>query len=148
MLGIDINSYYIKKARLITTILGNSEIVRFECHDVFDLKDTFDFCICAGGLYHLSKPRELLQLLALKIRIVMVIQTVYSLANESAKYFETPAPGWRHGCRFSYRYLHNMVRGSGWKILSEARNQLKGNKRLEDRGSAYLLCVPTNMQYK
>ncbi len=142
MYGIDIDNYYITKARIITKVLGNSVKVRFDCRDVFDLKDTFDFCICAGGLYHLSNPHELLRLLATKIRVALIIQTVYSLKNMSSSYFESPAPGWAHGCRFSLRYLVQMVKDTGWTILSESTNQLEGNMRLEDRGSVYLLCVP------
>jgi hypothetical protein len=143
MFGIDKNRHYISKARLITKILGNSDKIRFACRDVFDIKGIYDLCICAGGLYHLSNPHELLHLLADTIEVVLVIQTVYSLAKTHDTYFEIPAPGWAHGCRFSLNYLLKMVEDSGWKILDKTTNQLEGNKRLDDRGSAYLLCVPT-----
>ncbi len=142
MYGIDNDYFYIAKARLITKILGNSDKIKFDCRDVFEFTETYDFCICAGGLYHISNPQELLRLLAARVRYALVIQTVYSLANESKNYFESPAPGWTWGCRFSYRYFIKMVNDAGWSIISEAVNQLEGNKRLEDRGSVYLLCVP------
>ena len=142
MYGIDKNYFYIAKARLITKILGNSDKITFDCRDVFQLSETYDFCICAGGLYHISNPHELLRLLAARVRYAMVIQTVYSLADESENYFESPAPGWTWGCRFSYQYCKKMVNDAGWTVISEAVNQLEGNKRLEDRGSVYLLCVP------
>jgi len=142
MYGIDINDRQLAKARLITKLLGNSKKITFDHCDVFKLSGVYDFGICAGGLYHLSDPSGLLKSLTTKIGTALVIQTVYSLANTSEHYFETPAPGRTWGCRFSYKYLLQMINDSGWIILDASTNQLKGNSRLEDRGSAYFLCVP------
>ena len=95
-----------------------------------------------GGLYHISSPASLLQNLRSRVTGPLVIQTVYSLAKTAPDYFETPAPGWTWGCRFSHQRLLDMVRQAGWKILEESTNELKGNQRPEDRGSAYLLTMP------
>lgn len=141
MYGIDLNENYLTKARLITKLLGNTEKIVFQQKDVFDLNGRFDFGICAGGLYHLHNPHELLKLLTAKIGAALVIQTVYSLANPAPDYFETPAPGWQHGCRFSHDYLLRMVQDSGWEIKETSVNELKGNPLLQNRGSAYLLCI-------
>jgi hypothetical protein len=35
-----------------------------------------------------------------------------------------------------------MVTHAGWVIVEKSENELTGNDRPEDRGSAYLLCVP------
>lgn len=140
--GIDIDDRELSKARLITKLLGNSKKVRFDNCDVFGLDGTYDFGICAGGLYHISNPHDLLKLLSTKIKTALVVQTVYSLANESEEYFEAPVPPWTWGCRFSYKYLLQMVKDAGWNVLHASKNELRGNKRLQDRGSAYLLCVP------
>lgn len=142
MVGVDINENEISKAKLITKILGNQSKITYEVKDVFNLERTYDFGICAGGLYHLHDPSKLLTFLLSKIRKVLVIQTVYSLARKEIDYFETPAPGWDWGCRFSYEYLLRMVGSSGWCILESYCNELEGNDRLDDRGSAYLLCIP------
>jgi 2-polyprenyl-3-methyl-5-hydroxy-6-metoxy-1,4-benzoquinol methylase len=56
---------------------------------VFDSQGPYDFGICAGGLYHISNPKELLMDLRQKVKKALVIQTVYSLANEDEDYFET-----------------------------------------------------------
>jgi SAM-dependent methyltransferase len=142
MLGIDANDYYIMKAKTIARALGNADKIRFQRADVFDLARCFDFCICAGGLYHLADPEALLRLMRGKIRYALVIQTVYSLVDAREDYFESPAPGWSWGSRFSYEYLLRMVDRSDWRILEADRNELEGNERPEDRGSAYLLCTP------
>jgi hypothetical protein len=35
-----------------------------------------------------------------------------------------------------------MVEAAGWSVVESLTNELTGNTRPEDRGSAYLLCVP------
>jgi hypothetical protein len=140
--GLDIDGHSIEKARLVTRVLGNAERVRFEVRDVFALEGAYEFGICAGGLYHISNPQELLEMLARRIRSALVIQTVYSLANSSPDYFETPAPRWTWGCRFSHGRLLAMVAGAGWEVVESRANELAGNNRPDDRGSACLLCVP------
>lgn len=142
MHGVDISNHSLSKARLITKLVGNNKKISFAKCDVFKLSGVYDFGICAGGLYHLSTPEDLLRLLRKRIRSVLVIQTVYSLANTSENYFETPAPDSTWGCRFSYPYLLQMVNNSGWITVEASTNQLKANKHLKNRGSAYLLCVP------
>ena len=139
--AIDLDELDLSKGRLITKILGHEDRVTFEHADVLDLSRTYDFGICAGGLYHLSNPQDLLARLAERIRTALVIQTVYSLANTSEDYFETPAPLWTWGCRFSYTYLQTMIEHCGWSIFEARTNELTGNERLEDRGSAYFLCL-------
>ena len=138
--GIDLSPGYLKRAREITETLGNEKIVTFFHCDVMDLQSEYDFAICAGGLYHLSDPILLLADLREKIKTALVIQTVVSMANTEPDYFETPAPGRKRGCRFSYKYLLGMVKSAGWEVKREHSNQLDGNSRLEDLGSAYLLC--------
>ncbi|MDB9822444.1 class I SAM-dependent methyltransferase [Deltaproteobacteria bacterium] len=142
MYGVDLDRNNLTKAGIITRVLSHKDKIRYEQCDVFKLSGEYDFGICAGGLYHISNPQDLLKMLTTKIRTALVIQTVYSLANTSEDYFETPAPGWTWGCRFSYNYLLQMVREAGWKIIDDSANELLGNSRLEDRGSAYLLCIP------
>ena len=139
--GIDLSEGYLRHARMASALLDVADRVTFEHCDVMDLEGEYDFAICVGGLYHLSDPFELLYRLRGKIRTALVIQTVFSLANTDYDYFETPAPGRERGCRFSYGYLLRMVASAGWKVKNQHDNELKGNPRLEDRGSAYLLCV-------
>lgn len=141
MHGVDLDKNELEHARLITGLLGNAEKIVFEQLDVHDLQGSYDFGICAGGLYHLLDPEVLLGKLARQIRVALVVQTVYSLARGERDYFETPAPGWSWGCRFSLRYLFDMIARTGWTVIEFTTNELAGNERPEDRGSAYVLCV-------
>ncbi len=142
MRGIDVDRHALAKARLMTKLLRNQERASFLAQEVFELTGTYDFGICSGGLYHLPDPEDLLRSLKDKINTSLVIQTVYSLANEADDYFESPAPHWTWGSRFSYGYLLTMVENAGWRVVRSATNELAGNDRPEDRGSAYLLCRP------
>jgi hypothetical protein len=64
------------------------------------------------------------------------------LARTKPDYFETPAPGWTWGSRFSYGCLQGFLTRAGWEIIEATQSDLAGNERPDDRGSAYLLCVP------
>ena len=136
--GLNIDERYIKQARLVTKVLGYSDKIKFSFGDVFTITQPYDFCIRAEGLYHISNPDDLMRLLKSRVRHVLVIQTVYFLTQTCDDYFETPAPGWRWGFRFSYPYLLEIVKTTGWRIFETSINQLDGNTRLEDRGSAFL----------
>lgn len=141
MYGVDTDSHNLRKALVISKVLGHASKVKFVKCDVFECSGMFDFGICAGGLYHISRPQELLRQLSRQVTTALVIQTVYAATVSDPNYFETPAPGWTWGCRFSYDYLLRMVQDAGWKIVDATVNELGGNVRTEDRGSAYLLCT-------
>lgn len=151
MMGIDLEdlsgeggkrSSVLDQARLATKLLNNSKKAKFQKGDVFNLKDSYDICLCLGGLYHLEDPEKLIALLKEKINKVLIVQTVVSLETEDENYFETPCPGWNWGCRFSHNYLKKMLDRNGWKIIKEDRNEIIWNQRLCDRGSSYILCIP------
>lgn len=149
MLGVDLDadsvearSGVLEQARLVTRLLGNGDYIHYRKADVFDLDGSWDICICAGGLYHLTDPRRLLTRLRRQVKTALVLQTVVSLENQDPSYFVTPAPGLTWGCRFSSKHLDRMIETSGWEIMERRENQLPGNIRLCDRGSVYLLCRP------
>jgi hypothetical protein len=154
MYGVDLDKNELAHACLITRLLGNTEKIVFEQRDVFDIEGSYGFGICAGGLYHISDPAGLLRKLRSEIRVALVIQTVYSLARPESNYFEAPAPGWSWGCRFSLGYLFSIIGETGWVVIEFATNELVGNERPEDRGSAYIFCLPamssvvTSRRYK
>lgn len=139
--GVDLDEDNLRKARLIADVLGLDQM-RFDAADVFDVDDQVDVAICAGGLYHVSDPAGLVQQLRGQVRHHLVVQTVIHNGIEDRDYFETPAPGWTWGSRFSEAWLHAAVRAAGWEILEASRGELTGNDRPEDRGSAFLLCRP------
>lgn len=139
--GIDHDSTEINKANLMSRLLGTAHKAKFEQGDVFKFRGEYDFCICAGGLYHIPNPADLLALLRERIKTVLVIQTVYSLENTAPDYFIAPIPWIGYGSNFSYGYMLKMVTEAGWEIIEQYNNEL-ANVGLWDKGSAYLLCVP------
>jgi hypothetical protein len=96
--------------------------------------------LCAGGLYHLSDPKKLLKLCYKITKHYLAIQTVVTLETEDKDYFVSPAPGWKHGCRFTDAGLREWLKQIGWKIVKHDRNELRANLQLSDRGSVYYLC--------
>lgn len=149
ILGVDLDADSVEKrsgilrqARLITKLLDNSDKISFRKANVFDVAGSYDICICAGGLYHLTNPQELLENLVGQVKTALVLQTVVSLEFEDPDYFVTPAPGLTWGCRFSFKYLETMLHASGWEIVEQSRNELPGCLRACDRGSAFMMCRP------
>ena len=132
----------LQQAKLITRLLGNSDKIAFQKTNVVDVSGTFDICICAGGLYHLTNPQELLAKWVCQIRRALVLQTVVSLEFDDSDYFVTPAPGLSWGCRFSLKYLETMLEATGWEIIEQSNSELPGCLRDCDKGSAYMLCRP------
>lgn len=143
VVGVDLDEREVGRARLMARLLDVHGRTEFRVQDVFDLDDRAAITICAGGLYHLEDPKRLLLRLRELTTAALVVQTVFHLGRrDEDDYFEAPAPGWTWGCRFSIPYLHRMVEETGWEIVADEYNELVGNHRPEDRGSAYLLCAP------
>ena len=115
--------------------------VEFARRDVNELDegDTYDVVANVGGLYHVPNPIEILRTSWRMARRYLIVQSVVSLANENPNYFESPAPGWTHGSRFSAGFLFGAVRAEGYRVVDSCRNVLEGNERPEDRGSVYML---------
>jgi hypothetical protein len=109
--------------------------------DVFDIPASHraSIVVNAGGLYHVSDPLTALERSYAMCERYLIVQTVFSMATEDENYFETPAPGWTWGCRFSFAFLRREMEKRGYQIVDSDRNILTGNDRPEDRGSAYFL---------
>jgi hypothetical protein len=138
--GIDNNrDGWSKPASEIARRLGLR--VDFQQRDVNDLNesDVYDVVANIGGLYHVPNPIDVLRKSWTMARRYLIVQSVVSLANESAEYFESPAPGWTHGSRFSADFLCAAIRAEGYRVIDSSRNVLEGNERPEDRGSVYVL---------
>ncbi len=102
-------------------------------------KKKYDIVANVGGLYHITNPEAVLEKSYEMARHFLIIQTVVSLANKKKDYFETPAPGWDWGSRYNPQSFDRMIKSKGYEIIDQHFNELKGNGRLEDRGSAYYL---------
>jgi hypothetical protein len=102
--------------------------------------DNYDVVANVGGLYHTERPEKILDLSYDLANKFLIVQNVVSLANNSESYFESPAPGWTWGSRYSKQSFDALVRNKfGKKIIYSHFNELTGNDRPEDRGSLYYL---------
>lgn len=118
---------------------------RFEFCDVAGLNEvgTYDIVANIGGLYHVPNPLEILRKSYEMSRRYLIVQTVVSMATDRDDYFESPAPGWQHGSRYSAQSFIKLMHGFGWRIIDGHFNELEGNTRPEDRGSIYFLIEKT-----
>lgn len=141
VIGVDLDQGEIERARAAAHALGISN-ARFEIGDVLEAcpGSGFDLVLCLGGLYHLEDPMALLRRTRDFGASHLVVQSVTSASNHEPEYFVRPAPGWRHGCRFSHGRLEGWLREAGWRVLEEHRGDLPGNRQASDRGSSYFLC--------
>jgi Methyltransferase domain len=140
-IGIDNNrDGHLDKAPLIAQRLGLTN-VEFRKADIADLPnfESTDIVANLGGLYHVSDPKKVLQQSCALTKRFLIVQTVYSLASTAPDYFETPAPGWQWGSRFSLAWLDTQIASLGAHVIDHHTNILEANTRLEDRGSAYYL---------
>lgn len=140
--GIDWDIDSINQANSVYRVLFG-EFDRFLKEDVYTFtpSEPYDVVLCCGGLYHVSDPRHVVETCFTKFsKKFLVIQSVVSMEYDDEEYFVTPAPDWGHGCRFSFGFLKRMVVEVGWQIVASHFNELEGNNRLCDRGSAYFLC--------
>lgn len=124
----------------VAAMLGLADVrfVKMEA-DAIDTLPPVDIVANVGGLYHVSNPLEILAKSYAMARRFLIVQNVVSLANEDPLYFASPAPGWTWGSRFSRASFDKAMRDTGWEIVDSHFNELEGNERPEDRGSAYYL---------
>lgn len=104
-----------------------------------DQLDPVDIVANVGGLYHLSQPDGILNKSYQLAKRFLIVQSVVSLTTNDPGYFETPAPGWTWGSRYSRSSFERLLASKGWKILDTHFNILEGNGRKEDQGSCYAL---------
>jgi SAM-dependent methyltransferase len=129
-----------KKLKSIAKKLNISEFI-FIDSDINKLseRDKYDIVANVGGLYHVNNPEEILEKSYSIANHYLIVQSVVSLASKKDDYFETPAPGWNWGCRYNKESFDRMIKEREYKIIDYHFNELKGNSRLEDRGSVYYL---------
>lgn len=131
---------HFQKAAAIAQLLGVNNIS-------FALKDIehdgsygkADIVANIGGLYHVKNPEEVLLRSYDNAGSFLIIQNVVSLATDDNSYYESPAPGWSWGNRFSALSFDKMVQRNFKNIVASHFNELTGNDRPEDRGSLYYL---------
>ena len=123
--------------------IDNCTFIKMDVNDI-DTIDTIDIVANVGGLYHVENPEAILDKSYVLANRFLIVQTVVSLTSEADNYFESPAPGWTWGSRYSRRSFEKLIERKGWKIIDSHFNVLEGNERLEDRGSVYFLIQKDN----
>ena len=139
--GVDNNrDKFFAMAGQIASALGLDNVHFFE-KDVQDMH-TFkpvDIVANLGGLYHVTNPEQILDGSYALAKSFLIVQSVVSMENNSEDYFETPAPGWDWGSRYSRESFHKMIVAKNWNILEYNFNELPGNSKKVSRGSVYYL---------
>lgn len=139
--GVDNNrDGFFTKASQIAAALGLDNVHFFE-KDVQDVR-TFkpvDIVANLGGLYHVANPEQILEDSYAVAKRFLLVQNVVSMENNDADYFESPAPGWSWGSRYSRESFHAMILAKNWNILDFQFNELPGNPQKSDMGSVYYL---------
>jgi hypothetical protein len=137
----------LNQAKIISKILGISErTLEIRKFDVMEFEEKCDFAFVLGGLYHIEDPLKLLSNLRSSVVQYIFIQTIVSLENESPDYFESPAPGWDWGSRFSASWLINNIEKLGFKIIESNLETAEYNFAQRDRGSLFLVCQPMSLE--
>jgi protein-L-isoaspartate O-methyltransferase len=141
--GVDLDAAELNRARTAARLLGlsNGQFEQADAWDYLRAAPSFDLILCTGGLYHLSDPRGFLRLLRANNSAHLIVQSVVTQETDDADYFISPAPGWRHGSRFTHAALGSWLTDLGWRIQESALNELPGNARQCDRGSSYYRCA-------
>ena len=140
-IGIDNNiSEFSAHATPIAKALGieNFEFILADVNNI-DQLEKVDIVANLGGLYHVSNPREIIEKSFHMASKFLIIQTVVSMTNDDEDYFESPAPGWTWGSRFSKSSFDKLIKELNYDIVDQHFNELEGNDRLEDKGSVYYL---------
>ena len=142
--AVDLNERRITQAKVMNEVLQSN--IDFYDMDVYDIspQERYDITLCAGGLYHVHDPQKMLELCYQMTNHYVIIQTVITLESEAEDYFITPAPGWKHGCRFTDARLRKWIEELGFEILQHGRDKLDNDAPLSSRGTTYYLCKKPN----
>lgn len=135
----------LKQAEIIQKILTIPEDkLDIRKYDIMRFNEKCDFAFVFGGLYHVENPLKLLSNLRTSMCQLIFIQTIVSLENESVDYFESPAPGWNWGSRFSASWLIRNLELLDYRIVESKLEIANYNFALRDRGSLFLVCQPVS----
>lgn len=131
----------LEQTRLAAKLLHVEDRAHVGVVDPFNLPRQYEFGITAATLVHFRNPQELLASLRKQITKALVIQSPVSLRDESPECFQLDMKGREWGSRFSLDRLIIMAVEAGWTVVNEHRGELPAMPYLDDKGSAYLLCV-------
>lgn len=141
ILAIDNDQNNIERAKLMNKKLNVDNVeIRLQDAHTLDEQETFDVVLNLYALHMVSDPENVLKLTHKITKQFAIIHSVVTLENVDPDYFETPAPGWTWGCRFTETKIRKWIENLDWDIVAHDRNVLEENGALRDRGSVYFLC--------
>jgi len=136
---VELMSEFVARGRLMAEILHMPQ-VKFICQDVHDMDASpVGVALCMGGLYHVTDPDAVVAKLRGKAKYLVAHACTSTLSSDPS-YFETPAPGWQHGCRFSHEYFLAMLPRAGWKVLDSGHAIYPDPLNEHSTGSSWALC--------
>ena len=155
VLGIDLDDRYLRQAKWAAKQFDMQDQVRFERMQVYDLArhaEQFDLILFMGVLYHLRYPMLGMDIVAQKVKRLLVFQTLEMPGNEI---FDTEAdynfndrqvlrdPGWPKAAFLEHRFAGDPT---NWWVLnracSEAMLRSAGMKIVGSPGHEIYLCEP------
>jgi ABC-type polysaccharide/polyol phosphate transport system ATPase subunit len=141
ILAIDNDQNNVERAKLMNKKLNVDNVeIRLQDPHTLDEQESFDVVLNLYGLHMVSDPENVLKTTHKITKQFALIHSVVTLENVDPDYFETPAPGWTWGCRFTETKISKWIESLDWDIIAHDRNVLEENAALHDRGSVYFLC--------
>jgi tRNA (mo5U34)-methyltransferase len=156
VLGVDHDAHYLRQARWAAKKLAPRGAVQFERKGVYDLVDldgSFDLVLFLGVLYHLRYPLLALDIVATKVRRLLVVQTLSMPGDEAIAPPDDLSlddreamldPGWP-----KLAFIENRLAGDGtnWWAPNEAaiRAMLRscGLRVTHSPAHEFYVCQPT-----
>jgi len=132
---------HIERAKLIAQKLKIQDI-EIKLQDVHAIKENerFDIVLNLNALHMLSDPENMLKLTYKLTKKFAIIQSIFSLESNDENYFQSPAPHWTWGCRFSEKKIVKWLNEMEWDIVASKKTILEYNPDPWDRGCIIFLC--------
>ena len=156
VLGIDLNETYLAQARWAARVFGlDRRRVRFRRMQVYDLARSsarFDLVLFMGVFYHLRYPLFGLDIIAQRVRRLLVFQTLTMPGMEVFEQTQDRAihdredllrPGWPKMAFFEHRFANDPT--NWWApnhAAVEALLRSSGLRVIERPGTEVYLCAP------
>jgi len=155
VLGIDLDDRYLRQAKWAATQFGMQDHVHFERMQVYELarrNERFDLILFMGVLYHLRYPMLGMDIIAQKVKRLLVFQTLEmpgdEIFNAAADYDWKDRhllrdAGWPKAAFLEHRFVGDPT---NWWVLNKACSQAMlrsaGMKITGSPGHEIYLCEP------